>query len=115
MGTYPLGTLRVHSPSPTPPPTGETSECLKSGDVIIVRDIPIGSLFGYDTKSFDIKQKERFEGIKNIPPGSHFIWGGSSKSSLRNGFWIMSSKKASNGFGEIIVKRWDKYNEVLEE
>jgi A1 cistron-splicing factor AAR2 len=115
VGTCPLGTLRVHSPSPTRAPSGETYECLKSGDVVIVRDIPVGSLFGYDTRSLEITQKGQFEGVKNIPPGAHFIWGGSSKSSLRNGFWLMSSKKASDQYGEIIVKRWDSYGEILAE
>jgi A1 cistron-splicing factor AAR2 len=88
---------------------------LKSGDVVIVRDIPVGSLFGYDTRSLEITQKGQFEGVKNIPPGAHFIWGGSSKSSLRNGFWLMSLKKASDQYGEIIVKRWDSYVEILAE
>ncbi len=27
----------------------------------------------------------------------------------------MSSKKTSEDFGEIVVKRWDKYNELFEE
>ena len=115
VGTCPLGTLRVHSPSPTRAPSGETYECLKSGDVVIVRDIPARSLFGYDSRCLEISQKGQFEGIKNMPPGAHFIWGGSGKSSLRSGFWLMSSKKASDQFGEIIVKRWDRYGEVLEE
>ena len=88
---------------------------MKSGDIIIVRDIPLGSLIGYDSQSFEIKQKDQFEGIKEFPPGAHFIWGGSSKTSLRNGFWIMSAKRATDEFGEIFVKRWDKYNEILAE
>jgi A1 cistron-splicing factor AAR2 len=115
VGTCPLGTLRVHSPSPTRAPSGETYESLKSGDIVIVRDIPAGSLFGYDTRCLEITRKEQFEGIKNLPPGAHFIWGGSSKSSLRSGFWLMSSKRASDQYGEIIIKRWDKYGGVLEE
>ena len=115
VGTVPLGTLQVHSPSPTRAPSGETYGCLKSGDAVIVRDIPAGSLFGYDTRCLEIKQKEQFEGIKNLPPGAHFIWGGSSKSSLRSGFWLMSSKKASDQYGEIIVKKWDRYSEGLVE
>jgi len=115
VGTVPLGTLRVHSPSPTRAPSGETYDCLKSGDTIIIRDIPAGSLFGYDTQCLEIKQKEQFEGVKNLPPGAHFIWGGSSKSSLRSGFWLMSSKKASDQYGEIIVKKWDRYSEGLVE
>ncbi len=44
-----------------------------------------------------------------------FQWGCPNETSLRNGFWVMSSKKASEDFGEIVVKRWDKYNELLEE
>lgn len=115
LGNCPLGTLRVHSPSPTRASSGETYECLKSGDIVIVRDIPNGSLFGYDTRCLEITTKEQFEGIKNLPPGAHFIWGGSSKSSLRGGFWLMSAKIASDQYGEIIVKRWDRYGGVLEE
>lgn len=78
LGSFPLGTLRVHSPSPTRALSADTYDCLKSGDVIVVRDIPVGSLIGYDTQSFDITQKGQVEGIKNIPPGTHFIctyWG----------------------------------------
>jgi A1 cistron-splicing factor AAR2 len=113
VGSYPLGSLRVHSPSPTREST-EVRHFLKSGDVVIIRDIPIGSLFGYDTRGFIIKGEDNFEGLKEIPPGAHFIWGGSSATSLRNGFWIMSNK-ATDELGEIYVKRWDKENEVLEE
>jgi A1 cistron-splicing factor AAR2 len=114
VGSYPLGSLRVHSPSPTRPGS-ETRSFLKSGDVVVIRDIPPGSLIGYDTRGFVIKKKDEFEGIKAIPPGAHFLWGGSSSSSLRNGFWIMTSKKATDDLGEIHVKRWDKENEVLDE
>ena len=116
VGSYPLGSLRVHSPSPTrttgnvPPP-----DFLKSGDVVIVRDVPSGSLFGYDTRAFPIKDEDNFQGLKDIPTGAHFIWGGSNTSSLRNGFWIMSAKRASDEFGEIHVKRWDRENELLAE
>ncbi len=114
VGSYPLGSLRVHSPSPTRSDSGKRS-FLKSGDVIIIRSIPPGSMVGYDTRAFVIKDKDEFEGIRSIPPGAHFLWGGSSASSLRSGFWIMTSKKATDELGEIHVKRWDKENEVLDE
>ncbi len=71
MGHYPLGTLRVHSPSPTRRPDGEHHECLKSGDVIVVRDVPKGSLIGFDTMCFIVP--DQFDGVKDIPPGAHFI------------------------------------------
>ena len=114
VGSYPLGSLRVHSPSPTRGGT-ETRSFLTSGDAFIARDVPPGSLFGYDTRGFVIQVGDGFEGLKDIPPGAHFMWGGAEKASLRNGFWIMTGKKASNEIGEVHVKRWDKENEVLDE
>jgi A1 cistron-splicing factor AAR2 len=118
VGSYPLGSLRVHSPSPTRSVSGgKPDECLKSGDVFIVRDVPGGSLFGYDTIGFSVKTESgsKFNGIRDIPPGTHFIWGGSSNTSLRNGFWIVSAKRASDEYGEVHVRRWDKENEILAE
>lgn len=116
VGSYPLGCLRVHSPSPTPTSTkNQPDVLLKSGDVFIVRDVPGGSLIGYDTISFTVKENMHFDGIKDIPPGIHFFWGGSNKSSLRNGFWFVSSSRASEEYGTIHVRRWDKENEVVEE
>ena len=114
VGSYPLGSLRVHSPSPTRGGT-ETRSFLKSGDAFIVRDVPTGSLFGYDTRGFVVEAGDNFEGLKDIPPGAHFFWGGAEKASLRNGFWIMTAKKASDEIGEVHVKRWDRENEVLDE
>ena len=114
VGSYPLGSLRVHSPSPTRPGS-EKRSFLKSGDVIVIKEIPPGSLIGYDTRGFAIKDQGDFEGIKAIPHGAHFLWGGSSAGSLRNGFWIMTSKKATDELGEIHVLRWDKEKEFLGE
>ncbi|PSS10746.1 hypothetical protein M430DRAFT_61145 [Amorphotheca resinae ATCC 22711] len=115
VGSYPLGSLRVHSPSPTRSPDIDNHEFLKSGDVIVIRDIPPGSIIGYDTRSFTIKAGDNFEGIKDIPPGAHFVWGGSGAASLRTGFWIMSAKRASDELGEVHVKRWNSYDETLTE
>ncbi|KAL2068118.1 hypothetical protein VTL71DRAFT_16216 [Oculimacula yallundae] len=113
IGTHSFGTLRVHSPSPTRAPNIKGLEFLKSGDVVVVRDIPVGVVFGYDTIAFTIKQQGVFEGVKNLNPGAHFVWAGTSDGSLRTGFWLMSSKLTSDEYGDVIVKRWDKYNEVL--
>ena len=113
IGTHSFGTLRVHSPSPTRAPNSKGLEFLKSGDVVVVRDIPAGVVFGYDTISLTIKKQGAFEGVKNLTPGAHFIWAGTRDGSLRTGFWLMSSKLAFDEYGDVIVKKWDKYNEVL--
>lgn len=115
LGSYPLGSLRIHSgdvqeePKPSAP-------CLQGGDVVIVTGVPEDSLFGYDTVSFDIGKDGHFEGIREIPPGPHFIYGGSKSGiSTRNGFWIMSKQRPSGEPGNVFVKRWDKYTETIEE
>ena len=115
IGVMPFGTLRVHSPSPTRPPKPEIQNYLKNGDVIIIRDIPVGCIVGCDMVSFTIKEKERFEGFKDLPSGTHFIWGGSDEASARVGFWLMLSRKSSEEFGDVFVKRWDSYIETLTE
>jgi len=116
VGSFPYGSLRVHSPSPTRGGNPiHKHEVLKAGDVVIIREVPAGSLVGYDFKAFTIKEVDQFEGIKNLPPGAHFIWGGSREGSVRTGFWIMTSKKASDEFGEAHVLRWDKEGETLAE
>ena len=114
VGAYAVGTLRLHSPSPPRSPTGYTikHECSKTGDIIVIRDVPAGVLIGYDTNSFTITEVGRFEGIRDLRTGAHFIWAGSSTNSLRNGWWFMSKPSE---YGEIHVKRWDRYNEILEE
>ncbi|TVY16303.1 hypothetical protein LARI1_G005425 [Lachnellula arida] len=115
VGSFPLGTLRVHLPSSPTRSTSPQHECLKSGDVLICRGIPSGSILGYDSQLLTVKAPDQFEGIKDIPAGVHLIWGGSSLTSLRNGFWFISSKRASDEYGEIHVRRWDSQNEVLQE
>jgi A1 cistron-splicing factor AAR2 len=114
VGSYPLGSLRVHSPSPTRR-DANTHPCLKSGDVVIVRDMSPGSVFGCDATSVTIKNTGDFYGVRDLPPGAHFVWGGTNVSSSRNGFWIMSAKRASDEFGEVHVKHWNTYDEILEE
>ena len=70
VGAYPVGTLRLHSPSPTRDHfQRESFEVLKSGDIFIVRDIPVGAIFGYDAKSFEIKEAGQVRGCQD-----HSFW-----------------------------------------
>jgi A1 cistron-splicing factor AAR2 len=114
LGTHPLGTLRVHSDDLE---NGNLApECLLSGDVVVVTSMPTNSIFGIDTVAFSLGKDAHFEGIRELPSGAHFIYGGSSSElSTRNGFWIMSKQRATGERGEIFVKRWDSYHETLED
>lgn len=95
-------------------------ECLLSGDVVIVMGMPPGSIFGFDTASFTLgdnsHHSEGIRGVRDIPPGPHFLYGGlSSELSTRNGFWIMSHPKEPGEHGKVFIKRWDSYSEALED
>jgi A1 cistron-splicing factor AAR2 len=93
-----------------------STNCLKNGDVIVVTGVPAGIFFGYDTVSFTIDKGGHFHGIREVPSGPHFIYGGStSEMSTRNGFWMVSKQKRAGEAGEIFHKRWDKSTETLEE
>jgi A1 cistron-splicing factor AAR2 len=112
VGTHPFGSLGVHSSE-----RGQrkpSHECLLSGDVAIITGMPPGSIFGFNTLSFTLGKDGQFYGIRDIPPGPHFLYGGAaSEVSTRNGFWIMSQPRASGDYGEVFVKRWDSYSETL--
>jgi A1 cistron-splicing factor AAR2 len=112
VGTHPFGSLGIHSGEKGP--RNPSHECLFSGDVVAITGMPPGSIFGIDTLSFTLGKDGQFYGIRDIPPGPHFLYGGAaSEVSTRNGFWIMSQPRASGDHGEVFVKRWDSYSETL--
>lgn len=113
LGAHPLGTLRVHSDNMEN--ENNTPKCLLSGDVVIVTGMPSGSIFGIDNFAFGLGKDANFEGVRELPPGPHLIYDGSLELSTRNGFWIMSKQRATCERGEIFIKRWDSYNETLED
>lgn len=114
-GTYPIGSLRVHSPSPVRSTNTLKHEFLKHGDVIVIRGVDHGTLIGCDSMIFSVQKEQPFEGIRDIPVGVHLIWGCLNKFSFRQGFWIISSSRTLLEHGEVIVKRWDKSSKVLDE
>jgi A1 cistron-splicing factor AAR2 len=115
LGALPLGSLRPHHVNLEQGQKSPSHDCLASGDVVIVSGVPTGALFGFDSISFSVGANGHFEGIRDIPSGPHFIYGSSSAMSTRNGFWIMSERRATGDRGEIFVKHWDTYNETLED
>lgn len=45
---------------------------LLEGGTLLVLDVPEGTNFGIDLKSWETG--ERFKGVKMIPPGLHFVY-----------------------------------------
>lgn len=127
-GTFPLGTLRVHqamdSPRPRQPdarppadlsdmppledaPNGDST--LLDGDIFVILDLPPNSTVGCDARAINTGASG-FKGIRDIPPGPHFIWVSEPSALSRCGYWFVAQDRA-----RVRVKQWDKYNEVLAE
>ncbi|XP_045207760.2 protein AAR2 homolog [Mercenaria mercenaria] len=80
------------------------------GATFVLLDMPEGSEFGIDYNSWTTGPK--FKGVKMIPPGIHFVYYSAKSCSLggmRTGFFYNFKQK------EVLVKRWDKYNEDISE
>ncbi|PVH91925.1 hypothetical protein DM02DRAFT_620231 [Periconia macrospinosa] len=77
---------------------------------VLLIDLPPAALAGIDLPSFTTTP--RFRGVKNLPPGLHFVFAASDSSlAVRHGAWFY----VSPGLGppQIFVKRWDAQNEEL--
>ncbi|KAI1189623.1 A1 cistron-splicing factor [Nemania serpens] len=85
---------------------------LRGGDVFILVDLPAKFTVGCDATSFTSAQS--FPGFRDIPPGVHLVWVAPSEStSSRNGFWICTPERDDTQLGDVYVKQWDRFNEVL--
>ncbi|KAI3397553.1 hypothetical protein diail_10646 [Diaporthe ilicicola] len=125
-GTFPLGSLRIHqvmdSPRPRQPeerPQAQVSEMPPledgpsrdskplGGDVFLILDLPPNSTVGCDARAINTRASG-FKGIRDIPPGPHFVWVSEPNAMSRCGYWFIAQDTA-----QVRVKQWDKYNEVL--
>lgn len=77
---------------------------LKEGAVFLFLDVPEGTEFGIDMKSWNTCEK--FRGVKMIPPGIHYIFYSGLNDygdiAPRSGFFYNFKQ------GEMIAKKWDK-------
>ncbi|KAL6850662.1 hypothetical protein ACO1O0_007786 [Amphichorda felina] len=84
------------------------THAMGGGDVVLVLDLPEVFNIGYDCISFTAKH---FGGLRDIPPGAHFIWvAHPNAGSTRCGAWIASTTQ-----NQVHVLQWDRFNEVLGE
>ncbi|KFY85377.1 hypothetical protein V500_08475 [Pseudogymnoascus sp. VKM F-4518 (FW-2643)] len=114
LSSSPMNSLKLHVGSSRE--EYGSSQYLQEGDVVIIAGVPPGSFIGYDTVGLNIEKGHHFGGIRELPPGPHFIYGGSmSEISTRHGFWVISNQRVSGEPGEIFVKKWDRHTETLED
>lgn len=81
----------------------EARRLFSEGAVFVLLDVPKGTEFGIDLKSWNVGEK--FRGLKMIPQGIHYIYYSAAdnyeQTSFRSGFFYNFHK------GEFVVKKWD--------
>jgi A1 cistron-splicing factor AAR2 len=80
------------------------------GDVFLILDLPANSTVGCDARAINTGASG-FKGIRDIPPGPHFVWVSEPDALSRCGYWFVTQGDSAR----VRVKQWDKYNEVLAE
>ncbi|KAF2473078.1 uncharacterized protein BDR25DRAFT_128327 [Lindgomyces ingoldianus] len=77
---------------------------------VLLLDLPPSALGGIDLLSFTTAP--RFHGVKNLPPGLHFVFAASDASlAVRHGAWFYVSP--SIGAPQVFIKKWDPTKEEL--
>ncbi|KAH7139360.1 A1 cistron-splicing factor [Dendryphion nanum] len=77
---------------------------------VLLVHLPPSALAGIDLLSFTTTP--RFRGVKNLPPGLHFVFASSDTSlSVRHGAWFYVSPGA--GAPQVFIKKWDPSTEDL--
>lgn len=87
----------------------EAKRLFSEGAVFVLLNVPEGTEFGVDLKSWNVDEK--FRGVKMIPKGIHYIYYSAvnnyQETSFRSGFFCNFHQ------GEFIVKKWDKQTEDI--
>lgn len=79
---------------------------------VLLLDLPKSALAGIDLLSFTVTP--RFRGIKNLPPGLHFVFTGSSTAfSVRHGIWFRVLPKDPPSGHQLAIFRWQPETELL--
>lgn len=92
----------MSSDSPTPSPT------------LLISDLPPKTLVGIDLLSFN--SAPNFHGIKDLPPGAHFVYTGTTADfSLRSGEWFFIPDNSALGLSsaDIQLRKWNTELESL--
>lgn len=89
----------------------EAKRLFQEGAIFMLLNLPEGTEFGIDLKSWNVGEK--FRGVKMIPAGIHYVYYSAvnennyEESSFRSGFFYNFRK------GELVVKKWDRKTEEI--
>lgn len=79
---------------------------------ILLLNLPPGILCGINLLTFTTSP--RFQGIKDLPPGFHFLYTSETTSlSIRNGFWFHIHDSPDDATAPLILQVWDSETSSL--
>ena len=79
---------------------------------LLLLDLPPSALAGIDLLAFTVTP--RFRGVKDLPPGLHFAFAGTSTAfSERHGLWFRVPSGTPDG-PPLFVTKWKAATEMLE-
>lgn len=79
---------------------------------VLLLNLPPKALAGIDLLSFTTSP--RFHGVKNVPPGLHFVFAASDSTlSVRQGAWFYVTP--GTGAPQVFVKKWDGNEDLVAE
>lgn len=94
----------------------EEGNFLRSGDALILSDFPKDFFLALDAGAFLSSDISTLTGVSGIPPGVHLLYGGLGTDVMRSGIWmICGAKYKTSGIGEVVVRKWSAYDELIVE
>lgn len=83
-----------------------------STPTVLLLNLPPNALGGIDLLSFSTTP--RFQGVKNLPAGFHFVFTGSTSTlSVRHGAWFQVKSNKTSDSPPLFIKKWDSASETL--
>lgn len=93
------------------PTSAAVSGVVGGGDVFLILNLPPNATVGCDARAIGTGASG-FQGVRDIPPGPHFIWVAVPGVEWRTGYWFVT-KDGAAGRGEVRVKQWHEFHEEL--
>lgn len=105
-----ISTLLLHTTAAlikTKSTTTSITTKMETSPAVLLLDLPPQALAGIDLLSFTTTP--RFRGVRDLPPGLHFVFTGSSTAfSLRHGIWFRVHDPH-----QLTITRWQQPDEIL--
>lgn len=87
----------------------------QSNGTLILSTLPKTMFLGLDAAVFGVADKSTLVGVKGLPSGAHLLYGGIRPDFARSAVWFICGGEDGNQVGEVFVRKWNAYEEVIME